>query len=176
MADQANVYTVEQVSQLLYTCKKEEPSIFLAMLFAVTAGLRISETIAIKYSNIDFLNNKLSVESQLGRTITNEGIPGENLLIQEKRTKTHNSVREVPLADFVIDEVILQRQHYNTLKQCLGDDFHDLGLLYARTMVCHGTEVLRIKPTKGLLINVDLNILNGENSGQPMHLFFLNIM
>ena len=54
------------------------------MLFAVTAGLRISETIAIKYSNIDFLNNKLSVESQLGRTITNEGIPGENLLIQEK--------------------------------------------------------------------------------------------
>lgn len=129
LADQANVYTVEQVSQLLYTCKKEEPSIFLAMLFAVTAGLRISETIAIKYSNIDFLNNKLSVESQLGRTITNEGIPGENLLIQEKRTKTHNSVREVPLADFVIDEVILQRQHYNTLKQCQGDDFHDLGYI-----------------------------------------------
>ena len=45
-------------------------------------------------------------------------------------------------------------------------------ILYARTMVCHGTEVLRIKPTKGLLINVDLNILNGENSGQPMHLSF----
>ena len=41
----------------------------------------------------------------------------------------HNSVREVPLADFVIDEVILQRQHYNTLKQCLGDDFHDLGYI-----------------------------------------------
>lgn len=129
LADQANVYTVEQVSQLLYTCKKEEPSIFLAMLFAVTAGLRISETIAIKYSNIDFINNKLFVESQLGRTITNEGIPDETLLTQEKRTKTHNSVREVPLADFVIDEIILQRQHYNTLKQNLGDDFHDLGYI-----------------------------------------------
>ena len=129
LADQTNVYTVSQVSKLLYVCKKEEPSIFIAMLFAVTAGLRISETIAVKYSNIDFLNNKLYVENQLGRTITNEGIPGETLLTQEKRTKTHNSVREVPLADFVIDEIILQRQHYNSLKQYLGEDFHDLGYI-----------------------------------------------
>lgn len=124
-----NVYSVEQISTLLYTCKKEEPTIFMAMLLAVTTGLRISETIAIKYQNIDFLNNKIYVESQLGRTITNDGVPGQSLLTQEKRTKTHNSAREVPIADFVVDEIILQRRHYEELKELLGEEFHDLGYL-----------------------------------------------
>ena len=129
LAERSNVYSVEQISKLLYTCKKEEPSIFIAMLLAVTAGLRISEAIAVKYQNIDFMNNKLFVESQLGRRVTNDGIPGETLLTQEKRTKTHNSVRDVPLADFVIDEIILQHRHYEEQKEALGDDFHDLGYL-----------------------------------------------
>lgn len=52
------------------------------------------------------MNNKLYVESQLGRMITNDGVPGQSLLTQEKRTKIHNSIREVPLADFVIDEIL----------------------------------------------------------------------
>lgn len=129
LKDRTKVYSIEQVSKLLYVCKEEEPSIFMAMLFSVTAGLRISEAIAVKYENIDFLNKKLCVESQLGRTITNDGTPGESLLTQEKRTKTHNSVREIPLADFVIDEIVLQRQRYNTLKADLGEDFHDLGYI-----------------------------------------------
>ena len=48
---------------------------------------------------------------------------------QDKRTKTHNSVREVPIADFVVDEIILQRRHYEELKELLGEEFHDLGYL-----------------------------------------------
>lgn len=58
-----NVYSVEQISTLLYICKNEEPTIFMAILLTVTTGLRISETIAIKYQNIDFLNNKIYIES-----------------------------------------------------------------------------------------------------------------
>lgn len=129
LADCPNVYSVEQVSLLLYTCKTEELHIFMAMLLVVTTGLRTSETIAVKYQNIDFMNNKLYVESQLGRMITNDGVPGQSLLTQEKRTKIHNSIREVPLTDFVIDEIILQRRYYDELKKYLGDDFHDLGYL-----------------------------------------------
>ena len=50
-------------------------------------------------------------------------------LRRKKERKTHNSVREIPLADFVIDEIVLQRQRYNTLKADLGEDFHDLGYI-----------------------------------------------
>ena len=31
----------------------------------------------------------------------------------------------MPLADFVIDEIILQRRHYDELKEYLGDEFYD---------------------------------------------------
>ena len=129
IADQENVYTVEQVSTLLYTYKKEEPVIYLAMLFSLTLGLRISETIAVKYENIDFFNNKLYIKNQLGRTIQNEGVPGQSLLTQEKKLKTHNSERTVPIADFVMEEIILQRKNYETLREELGSDFHDLGYI-----------------------------------------------
>ena len=49
------VYTVEQAAHLLYLCKQQEPMIYLPMLLAVTAGLRISEITGLRYSDIDFL-------------------------------------------------------------------------------------------------------------------------
>lgn len=53
---------------MLYLCKQEEPKIFIALLLALTAGLRISEIIAIKYEDIDFGNHEIYIERQLGRS------------------------------------------------------------------------------------------------------------
>lgn len=50
------VYTVEQAAHLLYLCKQQEPMIYLPMLLAVTAGLRISEITGLRYSDIEFLD------------------------------------------------------------------------------------------------------------------------
>ena len=63
------VYSIEQISHLLCLCREKEPQLYLPMLLAATAGLRISEIIALRYENIDFLNKKISVERQLGRSI-----------------------------------------------------------------------------------------------------------
>ena len=63
------VYTVEQAAHLLYLCKQQEPMIYLPMLLAVTAGLRISEITGLRYSDIDFLGKKLFVERQLGKDL-----------------------------------------------------------------------------------------------------------
>ena len=43
--------------------------IYLPMLLAVTAGLRISEITGLRYSDIDFLGKKLFVERQLGKDL-----------------------------------------------------------------------------------------------------------
>ena len=43
--------------------------IYLPMLLAVTAGLRISEITGLRYSDIDFLGKKLFVERQLGKNL-----------------------------------------------------------------------------------------------------------
>lgn len=42
-APKTQVYTVKQAAHILYMCKQTEPQIYLPMLLAVTAGLRLSE-------------------------------------------------------------------------------------------------------------------------------------
>ena len=122
------VYSLQQVSIMLYVCKKEEPKIFMALLLALTAGLRISEIIGVKYEDIDFVHHELYIERQLGRSIFNEGMEDGTMTTQELRPKTHNSIRTVPLASFVIDEIILQRKKYEELRDNFSD-FQDHGYL-----------------------------------------------
>lgn len=129
LKDQEAVYTEDQLSTLLYTCKTEEPKIYLALLLSLTTGLRISETIAVKYDDLDIPQKKLYIKKQLGRSLSNEGVEGESILTQEKRLKTHNSERAVNIVDFVMEEIFVQRKKYFDLKEELGEEFHDLGYI-----------------------------------------------
>ena len=43
------VYTIEQITRLLCLCKEKGPQLYLPMLLAATAGLRVSEIIALRY-------------------------------------------------------------------------------------------------------------------------------
>lgn len=113
---------------MLYMCKEYEPQIFMVLLLALTAGLRSSEIIGVKYGDIDFTHHELYVERQLGRSTTNEGIEDGKMTTQELRPKTRNSSRTVALADFVIDEIILQRQKYEEPRDNFSD-FQDYGFL-----------------------------------------------
>ena len=107
------VYTVEQITRLLCLCREKEPQLYLPMLLAATAGLRISEIIALRYEDIDFLNKKISVERQLGRSIyPNEQSSNRPILSQELKLKTKRSRRTVELADFVLEEILFERQRY----------------------------------------------------------------
>lgn len=112
---------------MLYLCKQEEPKIFIALLLALTAGLRISEIIAIKYEDIDFGNHEIYIERQLGRSTKTKDWKMVNFLPRNYGQKPE-TVSENPLADFVIDEIILQRQKYEELRANIPD-FHDYGYL-----------------------------------------------
>ena len=59
--------TKEQVFKLIEGSKNSK--IYLMLLFNVVMGLRCSEIIGIKYSDIDFINQKLTIRRQLGRDI-----------------------------------------------------------------------------------------------------------
>lgn len=67
------ILSVQETANLLLRCKEEEPITYLPLLLSLTAGLRISETIAVKYSDIDWGRGELRVYRQLGRSTTNEG-------------------------------------------------------------------------------------------------------
>ena len=56
------------------------------------------------------------------RDRSNEGMENGTMTTQELHPKTCNSIRAVPLAGFVIDEIILQRKRYEELR----DNFSDI--------------------------------------------------
>ena len=145
------VYTVEQAAHLLYLCKQQEPMIYLPMLLAVTAGLRFSEITGLRYSDIDFLGKKLFVERQLGKDLYMEK-QQENrpVLCSELPLKTKNSKRAVVLADFVLDEILLERQRYEKRKAS-DPGFLDLGYICCHENgQCHNRSFY-IKPYNRLM-------------------------
>ena len=57
----------------------------------------------IKYSDIDFINQKLTIRRQLGRDIKKDDseLDAKTLTKQEVRTKTPSSVRTIDIPDIV---------------------------------------------------------------------------
>ena len=128
----AKIYSAEQLSRLQNVCRQEEPSLYLPMLLATATGLRVSELRALKYENIDFLNKCASIETQLGRT--KDADPDKNyhsMQLQEKKLKTVNSCRKVVLPDYVLTEILLERQRYE-YNRTTEPDFCDLGYICCR--------------------------------------------
>tara|TARA_R110000803_G_scaffold159650_1_gene223707 strand:+ start:1280 stop:2470 length:1191 start_codon:yes stop_codon:yes gene_type:complete len=76
---------VKKVISLLPSFRVHGPSMELVANFAIQTGLRAGEQRALPWYNIDFENCIVSVEDALHRNSI------------EKRTKTKNSVREIPL-------------------------------------------------------------------------------
>jgi hypothetical protein len=77
----------------------------MQVLFNVLMGLRCSEIIAVKYSDVDYINRTLKVERQLGRTLAGnkEDFAPKTLTKQEVKPKTKSSTRELPIPDYVFE-------------------------------------------------------------------------
>lgn len=111
------ILSLSQISLLLLKCKNTKPEMYLPLLLSLTAGLRISEVIAVKFSDIDLWEGELHIRRQLGRTLSNDGADQERLCTQEIRTKSRSGNRDVPLGEFVIEELILARHKYETMQK-----------------------------------------------------------
>ena len=122
-------YTVPDIRKLLYTCKEHYWGMYIALLLAVTTGLRISETIGLKYVDVDFTSCSIFVRRQLGRDINDES--DEELVTKEIETKTPNAVRNIPVSRWVIDEIIVRRAWYENQKLTV-DHFQDRDYICCR--------------------------------------------
>ena len=67
----------------------------ILLLLAITAGGRIPETFALRYSDIDFTANTIYIDRQLGIAIKDG--KEENLVTQQMETKTPNGVRGITI-------------------------------------------------------------------------------
>ena len=115
--------SVEQIKEILCLAKQEYSQLFLPILLSLVLGTRISETIGIRYSDIDFTARKIYIQRQLGRSLS--GSDSEFLVSSPIDTKTPNGVRAIPTPEWVLDEIIVQRANYQRNRQHI-EDFHDL--------------------------------------------------
>lgn len=84
--------------------------LYIPLLLSLSAGTRISETVGLKYSDVDFTSNTIYIDRQLGRSLKNEA--DSNLITQQLETKTPNGIRSIPIPDWVADELIVRRAWY----------------------------------------------------------------
>ena len=110
-------FSLQQLQNILLTCKKEEPNYYLLMLICATTGIRISEALGLQFENVDFPNRQLQIIGQKGRTIYGDGWESQMATSQLIQTKTYSSVRNVEIPQFVLDEIILAKNKYDYLNQ-----------------------------------------------------------
>jgi integrase len=120
---------MEQINILLE--KSKDTPIHMQVLFNVLMGLRRSEIIAVKYSDVDYVNRTLRVERQLGKVLNTdkEDFAPKTFTKQEIQTKTRSSVRELPIPDYVFEEILKEREKYEQNKRRRSTEFQDLNYI-----------------------------------------------
>lgn len=124
--DTQKTLTMEQILVLLE--KSRDTPIHMQVLFGVLMGLRRSEINGVKYSDIDYINRTLNVNRQLGRihNAKKEDFAPKTFTKQEVGLKTKSSYREIPIPDYVFEEILKERQVYEANRNRRKGEFQDL--------------------------------------------------
>lgn len=131
--DTQKTLTMEQVLVLLE--KSKDTPIHMQVLFGVLMGLRRSEINGVKYSDIDYINRTLNVNRQLGRVhnAKKEDFAPKTFTKQEVGLKTKSSYREIPIPDYVFEEILKERQVYEANRNRRKGEFQDLDYICCST-------------------------------------------
>lgn len=115
-------FTKEELNMILHKCRETDPDFYLFLLFSAATGVRVSEELAIFFSDIDFINKTVTISRQLGRGFNDQGMDPLLVARQCLPLKTKNAYRTIPLPDFLLEELILQKRKCELKKQ--EDEFY----------------------------------------------------
>ncbi len=113
-APKRTAFTLDELITILLTCQKTKPDLYLLLLMSVTTGTRISETLGLCYSDIDFVQKNVVITHQLGRKIDTSN---PDTRLERVKVKTSNGIRTIPLPEFVLDEVVLKKVKHDYDKE-----------------------------------------------------------
>ena len=154
--DVEKTLNAEQIELLID--KAKDTKIYIMILLNVLMGLRRSEIIAVKYSDVDFVNQTLSVTRQLGKKL---GTPSEELAPktitkQEIDVKTESSHRVLPIPDIVFQAIMEERQKYEKNRNRRKKTFQDLDYIVCSTYGRPRCSTFHTKHYKQLLKDCNL--------------------
>jgi len=110
-------------------------SLHMMILFNVVMGLRCSEIIGVKYSDVDFIKRELTVSRQLGVDLSKDKtqLPAKTYTKQEIEPKTKSSYRTIKIPDLVFEAILEEKKLYNARKNRRKREFQDLGYICCST-------------------------------------------
>lgn len=127
----AKTLTVEQLNLLIENSR--DTKIYLFVLFAGLMGLRKSEIIGLKYSDVNFAYRTLHVRRQLGRDLSKENIKPKTKTKQEIELKSRSSNRVLNIPDIVFEAIMDERQRYEANRRRRAKQFQDLDYICCST-------------------------------------------
>ncbi len=114
----ANYYNAEQLLELFDKIKGE--TIELPVLIAGYYGLRRSEVVGLKWSNIDFFNKTIKIK----HTVVMSTVDGKYQIVKRDRAKTRSSIRTLPLFKRVEDKLNLLKNEIEENKKFFGNSYN----------------------------------------------------
>lgn len=129
-----SIVTEEQLDHILVLAKKYDPQFANLFIFDVVIGLRRSEILALKFTDIDFKNKTLKVTKGIKR------LKGKGTYIGD--TKNHTSVRTLPIDEFSFN--ILRDQ----LKRAKNNPVKNGGMFRMNSYVFHDENGEPFKPDR----------------------------
>lgn len=126
---ESNTLNLEQIVILINASRGT--GIYMQVLFAVLMGLRSGEINGLKYSDVDFVRQKLHVSRQLGRAANSDDVifAPKTKTKQEIKLKTQSSDRVLDIPDFVFEEILRSRNQYEKNKNRRSKKFQDLNYI-----------------------------------------------
>lgn len=154
--DAQQTLTLPQVFQLIEASK--ETPIYMQILFAVLMGLRRGEINGLKYSDVDYINQTLKIQRQLGKKPNSkaEDVAPKMLTKQEIKVKTPSSMRELPIPDYVFEAILEQRRIYEKNRRRRTKEFRDWDYICCSTYGNPRSKSYHHKYYKELLASLDL--------------------
>jgi len=121
-------WNLDTIKMVLIRCKEDFPDIYLPVLLSLMLGTRVSETLVLKYQDIDFISKTVYISKQIGYQWDKKTLTPQK---SEIETKTENGNRFVPLPDWVAEEIIVKRTWYEDMRERVPG-FQDLDYICCR--------------------------------------------
>lgn len=148
---ESHTLNLEQIAIVIEASKGT--GIYMQILFALLMGLRKSEINGLKYSDVDFVHQKLHVSRQLGRAPNSDGVEfkPKTKTKQEIKLKTASSDRILDIPDFLFEEILKCRKQYEKNRNRRKKEFQDLDYICCSTYGRPRSAQYNFQPFKKLL-------------------------
>lgn len=105
----------------------------MAIFLTLFSGLRLGEVLGLTWADIDFENNCISINKQVGRIQNfDENIKSKTVLCSRNKTKTLSSNRTIVIASQVVEKLNEHKIAQNKHKKVWKEAYNNLNLVFCR--------------------------------------------